>query len=119
MFYCATLGENNFTDILAEWFRLGGEEFNPNHNFTMQNGREKLKAVFGDVTPLFYRDSLHITDVEDLVTYLGSMASFRSVLNLPGQKIRNILADHVVGGTIDLPKDYGMFICTAVPSAAE
>ena len=111
VFYCATLGENNFTDKLAEWFRLGGEEFNPNHNFTMQNGAEKLHTAFEDVTPVFYEDSLHITETEDLVTYLGSLASFKSVLDLPEQKIRDILAEHEINGAIDLPKDYGMFIC--------
>ena len=111
VFYCATLGENNFVEKLAEWFRSGGEEFNPNHNFTMQNGVEKLHAVFDDVTPLFYNDSLHITEIEDLVSYLRSLASFKAVLDLPEQKIRDILAEHAVNGAIDLPKDYGMFIC--------
>ena len=111
VFYCATLGENNFVEKLAEWFRLGGEEFNPNHNFTMQNGAEKLHVVFDDVTPLFYNDSFHITEIDDLMTYLRSLASFKAVLDLPKQKIRDILADHTVSGAIDLPKDYGMFIC--------
>ena len=111
VFYCATLGENNFVEKLAEWFRLGGEEFNPNHNFTMQNGAEKLYAVFDEVMPLFYNDSLHITETEDLVTYLHSLVSFKAVLDLPEQKIRDILEKHAVSGAIDLPKDYGMFIC--------
>ena len=111
VFYCSTLGENNFVDRLAEWFKLSGEEFNPNHNFTMQNGTEKLHVAFDDVTPLFYEDSLHITDIEDLVTYLRSLSTFKTFLNLPEQKIRDILLEHEVGGAVDLPKDYGMFIC--------
>ena len=102
---------HNFVEKLAEWFRLGGEEFNPNHNFTMQNGAEKLYAVFDEVMPLFYNDSLHITETEDLVTYLHSLVSFKAVLDLPEQKIRDILEKHAVSGAIDLPKDYGMFIC--------
>ena len=77
----------------------------------MQNGAEKLYAVFDEVMPLFYNDSLHITETEDLVTYLHSLVSFKAVLDLPEQKIRDILADHTVSGAIDLPKDYGMFIC--------
>ena len=111
VFYCATFGENNFVDRLAEWFKISGEEFNPNHNFTMQNGAEKLHIAFDDVTPLFYEDSLHITELEDLVTYLRSLATFKTVLDLPEQKIRDILLEHEVGGAVDLPKDYGMFIC--------
>ncbi|MBR6381180.1 MAG: methyltransferase domain-containing protein [Lachnospiraceae bacterium] len=110
-FYCATFGEKNFTDVLAEWFRLGGEEFHPNHHFTLQNGAEKLHPFFEEVTRMVYPDALHITDSEDLVTYLRSLASFRSVLDLPEQKIREILAEHMVDGAIDLPKEYGMFRC--------
>ena len=111
VFCCATLGENNFIEELAEWFKLSGESFKPNHNFTMQNGTDKLKAVFNDVTPLFYEDSLHVTEAEDLVEYLKSLASFKAVLDLPEKKIRDILEEHAEGGAIDLPKDYGMFIC--------
>ena len=111
VFYCSTYGENNFTDKLAEWFSLGGEELNLNHNFTMQNGGEKLKKVFNEVNPVFYEDSLHITNVDHLIEYFTSLASFKVVANLPISKIRNILMAHVSNGAIDLPKEYGVFIC--------
>ncbi len=111
-FYCATMGENNFTDRLAEWFRLGGEEFNPNHNFTIQNGEGKLSAFFSNVSKAVYEDSFHITDIEDLVIYLRSLTSFKAILDLPEQKIREILAEHVKDGAIDIPKEYGTFICS-------
>ena len=111
IFYCSTYGENNFTDRLAEWFRMEGEQFSPNHNFTMQNGEGKLKKYFSEVTPVHYEDSLHITDINHLVEYLGSLTSFKSVMNLPVQKIEEILSGHAVNGAIDLPKDYGMFEC--------
>ena len=111
VFYCATFGENNFTDKLAEWFLLSGEEFNPNHNFTLQNGAEKLHKSFGHVTPMFYEDSFHITKAEDLMTYLRSLSSLKAVLDIPEQKIKDILKAHTDGGAIDLPKEYGMFIC--------
>ncbi len=111
VFYCATYGGHNFTDTLAEWFKLGGEDFRPNHNFTMQNGKEILGRSFESVTPVFYEDSLHITDTEDLVEYLRSLASFKAVIDLPVQRIRDILKEHTADGAIDLPKEYGMFIC--------
>ena len=110
-FYTATIGENNFTDRLAEWFESGGESFKPNHIFTMQNGEEVLRKEFSDVTPVFYEDSLHITDIEDLVVYLRSLVSFKAIFDVPEQKIRGILAEHADKGVIDLPKEYGMFIC--------
>ncbi len=111
VFYCATYGEHNFSDKLAEWFNLGGEDFKPNHNFTMQNGKEVLSSFFRDITPVFYEDSLHVTEPDDLVEYLRSLASFRTVVDLPVQKIRDILMGHIADGAIDLPKEYGMFIC--------
>lgn len=111
IFYCATFGENNFTDRLAEWFKLSGEDFKPNHSFTMQNGKEILSRFFEDITPIFYEDSLHITETEDLVEYLRSLASFKTVTGLPVQKIRDILKEHAADGSIDLLKEYGLFIC--------
>ena len=111
VFYCATFGEHNFTDELAEWFRLGGEDFSPNHNFTMQNGKEILGGFFENITPAFYEDALHVTETEDLVEYLRSLAAFKAAIDLPVQKIRDILNEHTVDGAVDLPKEYGMFIC--------
>ncbi|SFC01021.1 Methyltransferase domain-containing protein [Butyrivibrio sp. YAB3001] len=110
VFYTSTLGENNFTDRLAEWFKLGGESFNPNHNFTMQNGEGILKSAFTDVEARFYEDALHVTDIEDLVEYLCSLASFKAILDIPVHKLSDILKDHAVDGAIDLPKEYGLFI---------
>ena len=117
-FYCATLGENNFAERLAEWFRLGGESFHPNHVFTMQNGEEQLRAAFSDVEAFFYEDALRVTDTEDLVGYLKSLASLRAAADLPGETIRGILRAHEDGGAIDLPKEYGMFIARGRAGAA-
>jgi len=111
MFYCSTYGEHNFTDTLAEWFKSVGDDFTPNHNFTMQNGKDILSKSFEDVTPVFYEDSLHITQSEDLVEYLKSLASFKTVIDLPDQKIREVVNEHMTDGAIDLPKEYGIFIC--------
>ena len=111
IFYCATYGEHNFTDVLADWFELDGESFKPNHNFTMQNGERKLKAAFTNVEAKFYEDSLQITNIDDLVDYLRSLVSFKAIIDLPSERIREILTRHSCNGTIELPKEYGMFVC--------
>lgn len=111
VFYCATYGENNFTDVLADWFELDGESFRPNHNFTMQNGEQKLKEAFTNVEANFYEDSLHITNIEDLTDYLRSLVSFKAIIDLPSDRIHEILMRHSCNGTIELPKEYGMFVC--------
>ena len=111
VFYCATYGENNFTDVLADWFELDGESFRPNHNFTMQNGEQKLKEAFTNVEANFYEDSLHITNIEDLTDYLRSLVSLKAIIDLPSDRIQEILMRHSCNGTIELPKEYGMFVC--------
>ena len=111
VFYCATYGENNFTDVLADWFELDGESFRPNHNFTMQNGEQKLKEAFTNVEANFYEDSLHIANIEDLTDYLRSLVSLKAIIDLPSDRIHEILMRHSCNGTIELPKEYGMFVC--------
>ena len=111
VFYCATYGEHNFTDVLADWFELGGESFRPNHNFTMQNGEQILKTAFTNIEAKFYQDSLHITNIDDLVDYFLSLVSLKAIIDLPSERIHDILTQHSCDGKIELPKEYGMFIC--------
>ena len=111
VFYCATYGEHNFTDVLAEWFELDGEAFTPNHNFTMQNGKKILHAAFANVEARFYEDSLRITSIDDLADYLRSLVSLKAISDLPSNRILEILIRHSRNGMIELPKEYGMFIC--------
>ena len=111
IFYCATYGEHNFTDVLADWFKLDGESFRPNHHFTMQNGEQILKAAFKYIEAKFYEDSLHITNIDDLVDYLRSLLSLKAINDLPFGRIHEILTQHSCNGVIELPKEYGIFIC--------
>ena len=111
VFYCATYGEHNFTDVLADWFELDGESFRPNHNFTMQNGEHILKEAFTNIEANFYEDSLHITNIDDLTDYLRSLVSLKAIIDLPSDRIHEILMRHSCNGTIELPKEYGMFVC--------
>lgn len=109
-FYCSTYGEHNFAECLAQWFRLSGEGFEPNYNFTLQNGGAALSKHFADIEALFYEDSLRITETEDMVDYLKSLVSLKAVGNLPDEKILDILNAHAENGVLTLPKEYGMFV---------
>ncbi len=111
VFYCATYGEHNFTDVLADWFELEGESFKPNHNFTLQNGEQILKTAFADVETRFYEDSLRINDIDNLANYLRSLVSLKAINDLPTDRIYEILSLHSCNGIVELPKEYGMFIC--------
>ena len=76
----------------------------------MQNGAQKLQTAFSNIEARIYEDSLHITDIDDLLDYLGSLASLKMLNDVPREKLKEILLGHAVNGVIDLPKEYGMFI---------
>ena len=78
----------------------------------MQNGKSKLQSVFSDIEARLYDDSLHITDIDDLVTHLSSLSSLKMLNEVPLEKIREIIKYHAIDGVVDLPKEYGMFIAS-------
>ncbi len=110
VFYSATYGEHNFNDIIAEWFGLSGGNYEPNHLFTLQNGRGILGKQFADIEVRRYEDSLHVTNLEDLADYLQSLKALHSIGTMKRDDILKLLSSHEEGGAIDLQKEYGTFI---------
>jgi SAM-dependent methyltransferase len=115
VFYSATYGEHNFNDIIAEWFGLGGENYEPNHLFTLQNGGDILGKVFADITVRRYEDSLHVTNIEDLADYLQSLKALHCIGTMERDNIIKMLSTHEEGGAINLQKEYGTFIARKKP----
>ena len=81
-----------------------------NDSFTLQNGGEKLKAVFGNVQRFLYEDALEVTDVNDLVDYIRSLTGMSDLQKLPEETIRSVLMQNMIDGVLRIPKEYGMFI---------
>ena len=73
LFYCATYGENGMMEYIAGLFSAYHVRNTINNNFTLQNGEEKLKSVFGSVQRLLYEDALEVTNVDDMVDYIRSL----------------------------------------------
>ena len=109
-FYCATYGENGIIEYLSKILGDYGVEDHVNKNFTLQNGSGLLKQVFQEVTKLEYADSLAVTDLDDMVEYIYSLAGMTALSAVPRQEIKSILARHTVNGVLHVPKEYGMFI---------
>ncbi len=110
VFYSATYGEHNFNDTIAEWFGLIGENYDPNHLFTLQNGSDILGKEFADIEVRRYEDSLHVTNIEDLADYLQSLKALHGIGSMERDEILKMLSLHEEGGAIDLRKEYGTFI---------
>ncbi len=109
-FYCATYGENGIMEYICGLFGDDLMQTPPNHTFTLQNGGQILKSVFPDVQRLLYEDALEVTDPEDMVDYIFSLAGMASLRKLPREKIRSVLEKNMRDGVLHVPKEYGMFI---------
>ena len=107
-FICATSGEGRLTAWLQ---RVLGEGDAPALPFSLQNGGAALQKHFAAVERYSREDALEVTDVEDLLAYVLSMASFAFVRHRPHEEIRSLLERERRDGVIRIPKEYGLFQC--------
>ena len=110
VFYCATYGENGMMGYISSLFADDRIQQHVNNNFTLQNGEEKLKAVFSDVRKLQYEDALQVTDVGDMVDYICSLTGMSDLQKLPRERVQSVLEENMRDGILYVPKEYGMFI---------
>lgn len=108
-FFCATVGEHGVAEWLAQV--LGCADGNK-YPFSLQNGTSHLKSFFGHVETSLREDGLWVTDVEDLMEYVFSMASFSGLCQRPRQEVAALLEAQMKDGVIAIPKEYGLFIAT-------
>lgn len=109
-FYCATYGEHGiieyFTGLLCEF----GITDTTNKNFTLQNGESILKQKFSSVERFDYKDSLAVTNLDDIIDYIFSLSGMTLLNQLPRDEIKKVLQKHVVDNVLTVPKEYGMFV---------
>ena len=109
-FYCATYGEHGMMEYIGSLFAEDQAPEPVNDLFTLQNGEEKLRAVFPEVRRCLYEDSLEVTDAEDMADYIFSLAGMSGLRRLPREKVLAVLERNMVNGILRVPKEYGMFI---------
>lgn len=110
-FYCATYGENGIMPYIAGLLKEYGVRDTTNKKFTLQNGCGILEKYFSDIQRLDYEDSLAVTDVDDLLDYIYSLTNMSSVAEVGRQTLKEILEKEMTDGVLNVPKEYGMFIC--------
>lgn len=110
-FYCATYGENGIVSYIADLFSEYKAEDTTNKSFTLQNGEEILKKHFSGVQRYDYEDSLAVTDIDDMLDYIYSLKNMSAVAELSREDVRAVLEKNTIGGVLNVPKEYGMFVC--------
>lgn len=110
-FYCATYGENGIMPFIAGLLKDYGIKDTTNKNFTLQNGYGILKGYFSHIKRLDYKDFLEVTEIDDLLDYIYSLSNMSDVARLGRQTLKEVLEKQMVNGVLNVPKEYGMFIC--------
>ena len=111
-FYCATYGENGMMAYIGRLFAEQHVEDRINIAFTLQNGESRLKPFFSCVERFLYEDALAVTNPDDLIDYIHSLASLSVLQKLPGETLRAVLEKHMQDGVLHIPKEYGLFVST-------
>ncbi|HEV2722075.1 MAG TPA: methyltransferase domain-containing protein [Thermoanaerobaculia bacterium] len=71
--FAATNGREHLREIKTLMSDFGIEGADVSASFTLENGEEQLRQVFGDVRQEDYPDALRVTDPELLVRYIASI----------------------------------------------
>jgi hypothetical protein len=76
----------------------------------LENGAEKLEPYFSKVAIERYKDSLEVTNIDDLMEYIYSGITFKNACKMSSDEVRNKLLSCMEDGVLRLPKDPGMFV---------
>lgn len=107
-FFAATFGEHGVTEAVLDMLGL---PCCVNHRFTLQNGGEQLAKHFAHVRIDRRSDALDVTNLDDLIAYLRSMAGMSVLSDIPDEQLLGVFTAHMREGVLSLPKEYGLFIC--------
>ena len=110
-FFAATFGENGITQAVLSMLGL---PCTVNHRFTLQNGKKLLTPYFKDVQLYHRPDALDVTNLNDLILYLRSLAGMSLLAETSDDMLLSVLSAHMVDGVLTLPKEYGLFVCKGI-----
>lgn len=58
-----------------------------------------------------YEDSLAVTDINDIIDYIYSLSDMTELSAGSREEIREILLKNMTNGVLNIPKEYGIFVC--------
>lgn len=111
-FYTTTFGENSLIELQDIYKEFSNEfkfQYTKDCSFTMENGENVLKTQFINIKKLFYKDSLEVTEINDLMEYI---ISYNKVPDEIYKKIyEKIKSKFNENNVFKIKKEQGMFIC--------
>ncbi len=112
LFFCSTFGTNGMMRYLYRALDELGIPYDHESNisFTLQNGMQLLEKQFNRVERRDYEDALEITDVEDYLEYIYSMASMQGLDRGKYDILLKYFNSRKINGCLHVPKEYGMFV---------
>lgn len=112
LFFCSTFGTNGMMQYLYRALDELGIPYDHESNisFTLQNGMQLLEKQFDRVERRDYEDALEITDVEDYLEYIYSMASLQGLDRGNYDILLKYFNSRKRNGCLHVPKEYGMFV---------
>lgn len=111
-FYSATFGKHGIAEYIENTFKKFDITGTQNNVFTLQNGAYKLSNFFKNIKKFNYEDSLKIIDLDEFIEYIYSLPSITNIDNIEYNAIKEILESKKENNILNVPKEYGLFICT-------
>lgn len=117
MFYCSTYGKKHMKEIsdLVHEFdsSITLSEFPLYERFGLENGEELLSSCFEKVECRRYEDALIIHDPKPIVDYISSChGNQNEKLSSKYDEFLEFIEDKIQkGGSIQIAKDAGLFVC--------
>lgn len=106
-FYAGTTGENGIMETIV---KILGMDLSYINTFSLENGMEKMAPYFSEIEIKRYKDSLEVTNIDDLMDYIYSGITFKNACKMSPDEVRNKLLSCMEDGILRLPKDPGMFV---------
>lgn len=107
-FHCATSGEKTAVDYIRA---LVQDDAPPHLSFTLQNGEHLLRPFFETVTTSVRQDVLLVTNLDDMMAYIHSLACMAGLRKTDSSALRRLLESKMEKGVLSIPKEYGTFSC--------
>jgi len=117
-FYASTTGSMTLKELGEIYQKLEDKasfSHSKNLSFTLENGLEILGNFFNKTEQRRYIDSLEVTDIDDIMSYIKS---YNEMPDSVSDELYALVKEGFVDGIFKIQKEQGIFICTKLTPKA-